>query len=239
MTPEEIYNDIHQYCIDNADESYVKKYSRYFKGGFIGYGLAQGLLEEKANSILADNNINLEFVLNLSKLLLISPKYEETSIAYFLVKKFIKQFTTQTFIEISSWYERGINNWAHSDVISGDFISYFIIKSIIKYDALSDWRTAENKFKRRSVPVSLIKVMKKERKVQKYIDFIEPMMLDPVREVHQGLGWFLREAWKIERDVTEEYLLKWKNSSPRLIFQYACEKMTSEEKLNFKKENGK
>ena len=33
--------------------------------------------------------------------------------------------------------------------------------------------------------------------------------------------------------VKELFLEKWKNSAPRLIFQYACEKMTSENKSRF------
>jgi 3-methyladenine DNA glycosylase AlkD len=61
-------------------------------------------------------------------------------------------------------------------------------------------------------------------------------MMDPEREVHQGLGWFLREAWKKQPQVTETFLFKWKNSAARLIFQYATEKMTAEEKQRFRKE---
>jgi hypothetical protein len=34
---------------------------------------------------------------------------------------------------------------------------------------------------------------------------------------------------------TELFLLKYKDSAPRLIFQYACEKMTAEEKQRFKR----
>lgn len=55
-------------------------------------------------------------------------------------------------------------------------------------------------------------------------------MLDAERVVHQGLGWFLREAWKIKKEETESFLLKWKNQAPRLIYQYATEKMSTEEK---------
>ena len=61
-------------------------------------------------------------------------------------------------------------------------------------------------------------------------------MVDKDREVHQGVGWFLREAWKKNHEVTESFLLKWKDRAPRLIIQYATEKMTKEEKLRFRKE---
>ena len=39
MTATELYKDIKNFCIQNADEEIVIKYSRYFKGGFNGYGL--------------------------------------------------------------------------------------------------------------------------------------------------------------------------------------------------------
>jgi 3-methyladenine DNA glycosylase AlkD len=60
-------------------------------------------------------------------------------------------------------------------------------------------------------------------------------MKDADREVHQGMGWFLREAWKIRPEETETFLLEWRNTAPRLIFQYACEKMDKEHKLKFRK----
>ena len=116
------------------------------------------------------------------------------------------------------------------------FKPVFWKKNIIKLEDLSNWRTAPNKFQRRAVPVSMLKLLKSTDNYKTLFDFIEPVMLYPEREVHQGLGWFLREAWKIKKDETEIFLLKWKNTAPRLIFQYATEKMTSEEKIRFRKE---
>jgi 3-methyladenine DNA glycosylase AlkD len=60
-------------------------------------------------------------------------------------------------------------------------------------------------------------------------------MMDKEREVHQGVGWFLREAWKIDNEPVEEFLLRYKDSAPRLIFQYATEKMTPEGKSRFRR----
>ncbi|MDP4292683.1 MAG: DNA alkylation repair protein, partial [Bacteroidota bacterium] len=54
-----------------------------------------------------------------------------------------------------------------------------------------------------------------------------------------GIGWFLREAWTIQPSETEAFLLRWKETAPRLIFQYACEKMTAEQKLQFKRSTQK
>jgi 3-methyladenine DNA glycosylase AlkD len=86
------------------------------------------------------------------------------------------------------------------------------------------------------VPVSLIKELKTTSDYQPFIDFIRPLMMDPEREVHQGLGWFLREAWKRQPAQVEPFLLEWKNNASRLIFQYATEKMTPEQKQRFRKD---
>lgn len=54
----------------------------------------------------------------------------------------------------------------------------------------------------------MIKLLKHKNNFKKLFEFIDPMMMDSEREVHQGLGWFLRECWKRDRKVTEEFLMK-------------------------------
>jgi 3-methyladenine DNA glycosylase AlkD len=66
------------------------------------------------------------------------------------------------------------------------------------------------------------------------LEFLRPMMMDPERVVDQGLGWFLREAWKREPKPVEAFLKEWKDRSPRLIFQYATEKMTPAGRARFR-----
>ncbi len=82
----------------------------------------------------------------------------------------------------------------------------------------------------------MIEILKDASDFKPLFNFIEPLMLDEERFVQQGLGWFLREAWKIRKKETEAFLLKWRNEAPRLIYQYATEKMTAKEKKRFKKE---
>jgi len=53
--------------------------------------------------------------------------------------------------------------------------------------------------------------------------------------VQKGLGWFLREAWKIYPEETEGFLLKWKDTCGRIIIQYATEKMDKENRDRFRR----
>ncbi len=239
MKPVELYEDIRKYCNANADEAIVRKYSRYFKEGYNAYGLTREKIEDKVDSILSDKKVNMKFVLSASRHLVKSGKYEETSFAILLLKRFSGQFTVETFKEIGKWFENGITNWGHADGICGIIISEFFERNIITLYALSDWRTAKNKYQRRAVPVAMIEILKVTSDFKPLFDFIEPLMLDEERFVQQGLGWFLREAWKIRKKDTEAFLLKWKNEAPRLIYQYATEKMTAQEKKKFKKKTKK
>jgi 3-methyladenine DNA glycosylase AlkD len=230
-----LFNRIRKYCMDNGDPKIVKKYSRYFKEGYDAYGLSHEIFERGIESLVAENKISLRLVLDTAPFLLKPGKYEETSFALALVKKFMSEFDETIFMELGKWYQYGINNWAHSDSISLDIVSEFLVRRIVPIGRLAPWLSAENKFQRRSVPVAFIRLIKTGHDFRSLFKFIEPLMTDEAREVHQGVGWFLREAWKINRNETEKFLLKWKNDSPRLIFQYATEKMTAAEKQRFRR----
>jgi 3-methyladenine DNA glycosylase AlkD len=236
MKSTELCEEIRNYCRANADEAVVKKYSRYFKEGYDAYGLSREKYEEEVNSLLKDKRVNMKLVLNASRDLVKSGKYEETSFAVRLLNELSEQFTAATFMEVEKWFEIGIINWGHTDVICGMLISKFFEKNIITLESLSGWRTAKNKYQRRAVPVAMIELLKSTDDYDHLFSFVEPLMLDSERMVHQGLGWFLRETWKIKKKQTETFLLKWKNDAARVIFQYATEKMTPEQKKRFRKE---
>lgn len=236
IAPQALYSDLIAFLEAHADEALVKKYSRYFKeGGYDAYGVTRELMLQKSDSVLAIPGINLPFVLETSRLLIPGTKYEEPSFALMMVKALKKQYTQETFYEISHWFDIGIRNWAHCDALCSEILSVFLQKKIVDYTALADWRNSTNKFQRRAVPVALIKLLKETQDHREFYSFIEPLMMDTAREVHQGIGWFLRESWKLQPGHAEDFLMKYKDTAPRLIFQYATEKMKPAEKERFRK----
>jgi len=238
MTPSALINEIQSFCKANPNEALVKKYSRFFKEGYNAYGLSTELITSKVSILTNQEGVDYKTIEQTSYLLVASEMYEEVSFAILLLKEFKKQFTLDTFSIIEKWFGLGITNWAHTDVICSELIATFLEKKIITYHRMSDWRAAANKFQRRAVPVALIKMLKYTNDYQPFFNFIEPMMMDPEREVHQGLGWFLREAWKKSPEQTEMFLMQWKDTAPRLIFQYATERMKPEQKQHFKRSKG-
>ena len=136
---------------------------------------------------------------------------------------------------MGNWLENGIVNWAHTDVLSGKALSCFFTNKILEVESLTGWTESASKWKRRSVPVTLIDVLKMDIPLERLFNIVEPLMLDTDKFVQKGLGWFLREAWKIYPGEAEGFLLGWKDTCGRIIIQYATEKMDRENKSRFKK----
>lgn len=235
MTPQKFRDEIVLYCQQHGSEENVIKYARFFKEGFKGYGLSSPQSKELVKIILKNKDVTLPLVLDAMPLLLQSGMYEEVSVPIMLIDVFDKQFTPNTLQIIGSWFDKGIYNWAHADILGMMVLPKFLTKGIVTMEAFAPWIVSPYKFQRRCVPVTLIKLLKATPSYSALFAFLEPLMLDPDREVHQGMGWFLREAWKCQPGETETFLLKWKELAPRLIFQYACEKMSADGKSRFKR----
>jgi len=235
MTKTELIQEIRTYCMANADAERIKKSQRFFKEEFVGHGLTAPQLYSKVKELQKENKFDLPTVLEAAPILMKSGMFEEISMDLLLLGGLWKQFTPETFQIIGSWFSFSINNWAHADTLGMFILPRFLDKKIVEMSDFSEWLDSPFKFQRRCVPVTLIKHAKKTRQVMPSILFVEKLMADPEREVHQGMGWFLREAWKISPAEVEAFLEKYKETAPRLIIQYACEKMTAENKLRFRR----
>ncbi len=230
-----------KFCQSNADKKQAERYARFFTEGYDAYGVhEEPLMAKKAELIEQCRDVlSLADVLKLGELLLQSGKYEEASLAVLLLESRRHQFTRGAFQKAGRWLEKGVRNWAHTDVLCGRVLCRFFEQDLVKLDDMASWRRSASKWKRRAVPVTMVELLPAARGVKPLLAFIEPMMLDEERFVQQGLGWFLREAWKKRAGPVESFLLKWKDSAPRKIYQYATEKMTKEQKGRFRRERKK
>ena len=179
--------------------------------------------------------MSIDEYLLLGDKLVSTGKYEEASFAirFIVVQK--KRLTGDSFNKFGNWLENGIINWAHTDMLCGELLSFLIASRAKEIESLTEWIHSSSVWKRRAVPVTLIDILKMDLPLQRILKVIEPLMEDKEQMVQKGLGWFLREAWKRYPEQIEIFLLKWKDRCGRIIIQYACEKMSREEKSKFKK----
>lgn len=233
-----LYDEFLQFCQNNTNPAIVQKYQRYFVEGYDAYGLDQKSMEAERDRLwkIYKNQIGMADAFTLADRLWSTGKYELMSFGFWVTKPFLKDFNFDTFTEIGRWYDRYIINWAHSDIVSGDFLTHFLMNDVVSLSVYGEWMKAESRWRRRGCAVGLIKPVQKGKvSVSDALEVIRPAMLDDEKVVHQGLGWLLREMWKIEPAPVEAFLLEYKDSCARLIIQYATEKMDAVGKARFKK----
>ncbi len=238
--PETLAAEIRDYCQAHAEPAKAGKWARYFKEGFDSWGLLDKdnplFTTQEEAWFTAYRRMGVGGFLKLGEILFRSPKYEEGSLAIRFLARLGDELDATALPGIGRWFEVGIRNWAHADALCAEILAPMVADGRIPWRRLGPWRTARYKYQRRVVPVSLLKILKQERQVRPLVEFLRPMMMDPERVVHQGLGWFLREAWKVEPAPVEEFLLEWKDRAPRLIYQYATEKMNPGARARFKRD---
>ena len=232
------FNEIRQFCIENANPEIVKKYSKFFTEGYDAYGLTQEIYENKRDKYLElwKTEMTIEDYLTLGDKLISTGKYEEASFGISFVYTNKDKLKASDFERIGLWLENGIANWGHTDVLSGKLLSYFTINNLVEIEAFNEWTKSTSIWKKRAVPVTLLESLKTTVPLKRILAIIDPLMNDGAKKVQQGLGWLLREAWKLHPEETEKFLMKWKDSCGRTIIQYATEKMDKEYRLKFRKE---
>lgn len=242
-------NEIQRYCAAHADAKVATLYARYFKEGYDAWGLldkGNPFFGKRRDEWLARyEDLGVGGFLEAGEILFASGKYEEGAIAIQFLKSHRDALRAEDAAGLARWFDGGIRNWAHTDVLCGEILGPLLKDGRLTEQSIASWRSSPHRFQRRAVPVSLLALLEplkktvapsagSRRAVKHLLDFVRPMMLDEERVVQQGLGWFLREAWKRHPDVVEPLLLEFKDSAGRIIYQYATEKMTAAGKARFK-----
>jgi 3-methyladenine DNA glycosylase AlkD len=248
-TPQRLVREIQQYCAAHADAKLATKYARYFAEGYDAWGLLDKddpFFNERCDDWLERfRPIGIDGFLEAGALLFSTGKYEEGAISIRFLKKRYAELDETTALALGRWFESGVRNWAHTDVMCGELIGPLLQDGRLTLEALATWRESPLRFQRRAAVVAVIGLLGPWKKGQpataaqraitrRLLAYVKPMMLDDERVVQQGLGWFLREAWKRDAATVEPFLLAFKDTAPRLIFQYATERMTAAGKARFR-----
>lgn len=239
LGPKELASEIRAYCEAHRDPKKAQAVARYFREGYDAWGLLDKNLplwneieQEWAERYSA---LATKGFFDAGEILFASGKYEEGSMAIRFIKRLRDELDASAVPRFAAWFRAGIRNWAHTDVLCGEVIAPLLAGGRIELSAIAPWIHSDRKYQRRAVPVSMLALIKGPAPVEPLLGFIQPLMMDPERVVQQGMGWFLREAWKKQPKPVERFLLQWKDRAPRLIFQYATEKMTPEARARFRR----
>ncbi len=236
---EKKFKEIRNFCEENSEPQIIKKYQKYFKEGYDGYGIDNKLFKSQTESWIGQwkEEMSIESYLDLGDELMKNGRFEEKQVAISFLKSNRKDFSKETFWRVGNWFDYGINDWATTDVLCMLVLSSLLKDKVIEYEDLKTWINSNSEWKRRSIPVALTELDKltKNLKPIETIELIEPLMLDNSEYVQKGIGTLLRGLWKKHPSEIEEFLMKWKDQCGRLIIQYSTEKMDKEYRKKFRK----
>ncbi|MBQ0737067.1 DNA alkylation repair protein [Aquimarina celericrescens] len=231
--------EIRDFCETNSNPDIIKKYQRYFKEGYDGYGIDDKIFKEQIDQWTEQwkDEMTIESYLSLGDELMKNGRFDEKHVAINFLKLSRQDFSKVTFNRIGNWFDCGINNWATTDVLCMSVLSILLFDKVINFNDLKTWIDSESEWKRRAVPVALVELDKltKDLKPFESIELVEPLMLDNSEYVQKGIGTLLRGLWKKYPADIEIFLMKWKDKCGRLIIQYSTEKMDKEYRKKFRK----
>ena len=161
---QKIEKEIRSFLKKNADEKIVIKYARYFKEGYDSYGIDWNKFTTQKDEWFnyCENNLSRNEIFVLCENLMKTGKYEEASIALNFFIRFRKNFNKKMFNIMGKWFQKYIVNWAHCDCASGDILYFFVRDKVVSLKDLMKWSKSSSKWKRRAVPVTLVKLVSKD-----------------------------------------------------------------------------
>ncbi len=134
------------------------------------------------------------------------------------------------------WIER-VENWEHADALCALYSIFLERFSKLVEPTLRQWNRSKNPWKRRASVVSTIYYASKKRTPpsrQMVLSLIEPLLEDHDPYVQKGVGWQLREAYKLWPRETLKFLESHILDLPAITFSYATEKLSLTDKQRLK-----
>jgi len=138
---------------------------------------------------------------------------------------------------LSAWCER-IDNWAHSDSLSGLYARILEQDPRLVYPTLQKWNSSKNPWLRRLSIVSLLYYSAQRERVlpfKKIVALVEPQVDFEHYYVQKGVGWTLRESGNVYPEETYAFLEKNITRISAHAFSAATEKLTKPKKDRLKK----
>jgi len=150
-------------------------------------------------------------------------------------KKATKKKDINTLKQIANFYlenRKGINNWDLIDVSVHYVLGNAILNGIFSLDLLEKLSLSSSLWDRRmSIVATWVFIRKSD--VYPTISLSKNLLSDNEDLIHKAVGWMLRESWKKEPEIIEDFLVEHYDQIPRTTLRYAIEKMEESKRKGF------
>ncbi len=171
-----LVQEIDSVCRSLADPARAQKYAHFFREGYDAYGVNHKdprwtAKQDEWAGRFADQSV--EEVLKFGQALFATGKYEHGAVAIGLAAGRCEEIGPEQLAGLRKWLEL-VRNWAHSDVICGELIAPAIASRRIDPEQLDRWASADGRFVRRGLPVSLLGAIPAGSPSQALLQLVEP-----------------------------------------------------------------
>lgn len=232
-----LYSTIHQSLKEVAIPEKAAFFPRFFKTGKGEYGEGDFFL----GVVIPDQRIISKHYFKeadkktISKL--INSKWHEERLTglFILMLKYKADKKTgnhQQWVDLYLANLKGVNNWDLVDSSAASILGDWLENKDKKI--LYDFARSNDLWKNRISLIACLHFIKKGdlTDLLKIAKILLPHKHDLI---HKAIGWMLREGWKKDPDLIEEFLHKNYAQVPRTALRYAIEKMSPEKRQSWLK----
>lgn len=178
------------------------------------------------------NDKSIDNVLSICEHLLDEREWALGVIAYDWAFRVRKQYDQNTFFIFDRWLKKYVTGWGDCDDFCTHAFGELLSQNNELFTHILKWTLHPDFWVRRAAAVILIYPIKhnKYRTINPFI-ISDALMNDNHHLVLKGYGWMLKVLSEVESNKVYEYLLKNKNTMPRVSYRYALEKFDKALKL--------
>jgi hypothetical protein len=101
------FKEIRTFCETNSDPAIIKKYQKYFKTGYDGYGIDDKVFKRQIEIWVKQwkEEMAIESYLDLGDKIMKNGRFDEKHIAISFVKSTRTDFSKETFYRVSNWFD--------------------------------------------------------------------------------------------------------------------------------------
>jgi len=230
--PLSLRSELQQSLNRAAQPSYIPRIKVFFKEPVNPIGLARPITRKIVNEFYKSHKQELSFsqVLSLTETMLKTGKHEYCEAALFLVEKYKKEYSKETFPVFERWLSKYTDNWALVDTLAPSGIGLLIQTYPKLFSKIKLWTKSKNRWLRRASVVSFTSIARRTDYTKQVTALVSELLSDKDDLVQKACGWTLRESAKANKPAILKFLRTHKQKMPRTMLRYSIERFNKKEK---------
>jgi 3-methyladenine DNA glycosylase AlkD len=154
----------------------------------------------------------------------------------FYYRRHLNDLDKKAWKTLKAWVNR-VENWEHADALCALYSVLLERFPKLIEPTLRTWNKSKNPWKMRCSIVSTIYYASKNRKappLKLVFELATPLIKHKDPYIQKGVGWQLREAYKLDPKRTLAFINKHLLDLPATAFSYATERVPKDEKAKMK-----